>query len=650
MTPLEQLALAYGIALTWWDISGHEHRVPVPTLEALLHAMGSDPDDPAPALRALNQGAGVAPVTGAPNFDVSVPFGAPDDAFVVTLEDGTEREGRMVEGAAGICLGQHLPMGLHRLSIQGDFACSVPLIIAPRRCLAPQDFGVDRSFGIAAQLYGLRSKRNSAIGDFADLRTAVTGLAEAGADFIGLNPLHALFPAEPGECSPYSPSSRQFLNPVYLPFEPSETSGDLVDYPQVFADKLRELSWRFANLSPLERQDLEEFRTRGGDSLRHHCVFEVLQTTMLAQDPNAFDFRRWPEALQTPGTPEVDAFAEENDKAIAFHAYMQMLAERELQETQKLARDRGMKLGLYRDLAVGVHPAGSMVWSTPGLTLRGVSIGAPPDPFSPNGQYWTLAPFSPTGLATHNFRPLYDDLAANARHAGALRIDHVIGFERQFWIPEGMEPSQGAYVQFPFDVMTRLASLVSHRFDCLIIGEDLGTVPEGFRERMDDVGMLSCRVLWFEQAGDRTTAPSAFPRNSLASISTHDLPTIHGFFEGRDITWREKLGLFADAEIAGRERDAREVEMQRLLRSLEAEGIDAADIIEALSRYLGRSQAALAILQLEDLADEVEQANLPGTIDQHPNWRRRLHTCVEDLLQEPRVQRILMTVREERRR
>lgn len=650
MTPLERLAEAHGIALSWWDISGHEHRVSPATLEILLQALGSDPSRPEEALAALQTRLPAAPVLGEPEKAVTLAIGEAGNSYRIKLEDGQEIEGRLEAGDAGPRLDRTLPMGLHTLFLEHAEGPGLVVIIAPERCLAPDNLGIDRGFGIAVQLYGLRSQRNSPIGDFADLRMLVDGLAGSGADFIGLNPLHALFPATPEFRSPYSPSSRQFLNPIYLPGESQGTGEALIDYPAVWSEKLRQLSWQFANLSALERQDLEEFRKRGGESLRRHCLFEVLQASMLAENPEAFHFRDWPGALQTPDTPEVQAFAEANEQAIAFHSYMQMMADRELAETQKRARDNGMKLGLYRDLAVGVHPAGSMVWSTPGLTLRGVSIGAPPDPFSPNGQYWELAPFSPTGLAAQQYRPLYDDLAANARHAGALRIDHVIGFERQFWIPEGMDASHGTYVAFPFKVMTRLASLVSHRFNCLVIGEDLGTVPEGFRDRMGEAGMLSCRVLWFEDAGDHATPPSFFPKSALASISTHDLPTVRGFFEGRDITWREKLGLFPDTDAGARARDHRQYEMDRLLRSLEREDIDRKDLVEALSRYLARSEAALAIFQLEDLAGELEQANLPGTIDQHPNWRQRLASPVERLLEDPRVQKLVEAIRTERQR
>ncbi len=648
MTPLERLARAHGIALSWWDIAGVDHRVRPETLEALLMAMGSDPSRPEAAPQAFHDNAAAA-IVAEPGAAVAVSLGQVGDAYAVELENGDILEGRLRNAGPTLGLEQTLPIGLHRLRLDGDASLTLPVIVAPKSCLHPEDLEIDRGYGIAIQLYGLRTARASAIGDFEDLRLAVGRFTETGADFLGLNPLHALFPAEPGMCSPYSPSNRRYLNPVYLPLETERPGGALIDYPAVLAEKLRHYSWRFANLSPTYRRDLEIYLAVGGENLRNHCLFEVLQATMLAEGPENFDFRNWPGELQVPGTDAVEAFARENAAAVGFHAYLQMLAERELQATQAQARNAGMRLGLYRDLAVGVHPAGSMVWSTPGLTLRGISIGAPPDPFSPSGQNWNLAPFSPTALAAQGFRPLYDDLAANARHAGALRIDHVIGFERQFWIPEGMEPGDGAYVAFPFDAMARLASLVSHRHRCLIIGEDLGTVPEGFRPKMEAAGMLSCRVLWFEEEGNRTTPPAKFPRNALASISTHDLPTVRGFVEGRDIEAREALGLFPDADAPARARQAREREKARIRRSLEAEGLDASEPVEALSRYLARSKSALAIFQLEDLAGEIEQANLPGTIDEHPNWRRRLPKTIEELMDDPTVRRMLQSILKERR-
>lgn len=636
MNALHQAAEAAGIELDWHDIEGGHHRVPDGTLVDILRAMGLPTDQPSPVVR--------LPIIAEPDQIVILKDTGRDVPYRLIREDGHLVEGRTVATDGATALAETLPLGLHRLQIAEEERF---LLIAPPKALAPSDLGVERCFGIGVQLYGLRTRRQSDLGDFGDLKRAVERFADAGADFVGLNPLHGLFLSRPEAASPYSPSSRRFLNPLYISVDraasrlgqqlslPPALSGDLVDYPVALRRKLQALEQLFAGFegSP----EFERYRAAGGEALERHCLFEALQEQGAT------------ERVQ-PGSDVAAAFAHDHQDRMSFFAFLQWLADLQLEEAQVTARDAGMAVGLYRDLAVGVDPEGSMVWSAPDVTLRGVSIGAPPDAFSPLGQMWNLAPFSPPALAARGFRPLLDDLEANARHTGALRIDHIIGWQRQFWIPAGKSPAEGAYVRFPFDVLARLAALVSHRHRCLIIGEDLGTVPEGFRPKMQACGMLSCRVIWFERDGDRIRKPSDYPNDALASITTHDLPTVRGFWRAQDIAWRERLGIEPDAQAA---RDDRERDKALLVQALRDAGVlneeatpDA--IVAALHRFLARTNSALALVQLEDLAGLSEQPNLPGTIHDHPNWRRRLPLAIEDLLERDETRDLLRMIAEER--
>ncbi|TVQ34723.1 MAG: 4-alpha-glucanotransferase [Geminicoccaceae bacterium] len=653
MTELEQIAAVHGVATSYYDVGGRLHRPSPRTLQAILEGLGVDPSGPASAAPTLPLlvDPGEVPVLG------GLRAGAP---YTVELETGEVVHGRAVGSAGGGRLSGPLPMGLHRLTAD---TVERFVLVAPPRCLSPRELGVSRAFGVSSQLYGLSSDRRSAIGDFGDLAAAACASAAAGADLFGLSPMHALFMADPAAISPYSPSHRRFLNPLYIAVPeaaarlglalddvalPPTAATALLDYPRVAEAKRVALEslWERFRQGP-GAAAFDRFRIEGGEGLERHCRFEALHEAVLRDDRSRWAFWLWPAAWQDPTSTAVEAFAKEHRDRVGFFAFLQWLAAMQLADAQAEARHAGMRLGLYGDLAVGVNAAGSMAWSTPGLTLRQLSIGAPPDPLGPDGQKWGLAPFAPTALAKHGFRPLLDDLEANARYGGAVRIDHVLGFARQFWIPEGAPASEGTYVDFPFEVLARLCALVSHRQRCVVIGEDLGTVPEGFRDRLAAAGMLSCRVLWFERDGDRFREPHDYPEAALASVSTHDLPTVQGFWQARDIDWRADLGASGDGARADgkaqRERDKTE-----LMAAIRAAGIDDEDVSVALHRFLARSAAAFVLVQLEDLAGMIEQPNLPGTTDEHPNWRRRLAVPIETILESPNASAILAAMRAER--
>lgn len=646
MSALNEQAHALGIDLAWRGNDGLDHQVPKATIETIVGLMGGGNDHSYPP-----------PHLALPGKPVTLHGVSPGLPYRIKAEDGELGEGRTKSWRGKTILDARPAMGLYELLI-GDNRHW--LLVAPDRCLSPMDIGIERSFGITAQLYGMRGRSADDLGDFGDLDEAAGLCAAEGADFLGLNPLHALFSADPSASSPYSPSSRRFLNPFYidpdqalidlgleLPPPSPPADGELVDYQTAGTRRLARLRQLFERMG--DHPDLERFRRVGGKPLQTHALFEAMHKAALDFDPDRWAFWDWPEGWQ-PSKPPAQAFAMTHRRELDFHVFLQWLAECQLAKAHTNAKSAGMRLGLYRDLAVGVNPAGSMVWANPKLALRGVSIGAPPDAFSPLGQTWGLAPFAPNALAAQGFGPLLADLEANARHAGALRIDHVIGLARQFWVPDGYDATHGAYIRFPFDVIARLAALVSHRNQCLIIGEDLGTVPPGFRRKLERYNMLSCRLLYFEREGKLPRAPECYPGGALASISTHDLPTVSGFMAGKDIDWRAKLKLFPDQAAEQQARTARAGEIQDLHQAATKAEIEETEPALYLHRLLARTKSALTAVQIEDLEGTVEQANLPGTVDTHPNWRRRMAKPIKELLRSKGAQAILEIMRQERPR
>jgi 4-alpha-glucanotransferase len=526
------------------------------------------------------------------------------------------------------------------------------------QCLSPAALGIGRAWGVACQLYGLRSARCQGIGDLADLALLAELMAAEGADFVAINPLHARFGTEPRRCSPYAPSSRRRLDPLMIAPDlaaaelglavapPPVAEGELVDYPAVAAGREAALGalWRafaarhLAGDGPTELgRAFRDWTAAEGAELERFCLFEVLDRALFASGRSA-PWWDWPGGLADSRGPKARAVAAEHRAALEEHAFRQWLAERQLANVQVRARAAGMRIGLYRDLAVGVVADGADGWADPAATIRAVTVGAPPDDFSPTGQNWNLAPLSPLALRERGGAPFLDDLAASMRHAGAVRIDHAMGLMRLFWIPAGGTPADGAYVRYPLAPLLDGIARLSHQQRCLVVGEDLGTVPPVFRTAMDGAGMLSCRVVWFERWPDGLfKRPDTYPAAALASISTHDLPTVRGFLCGRDIAWRAQVGQYADAAASAAAHAARLSDIEILAAALRHEGLigagrpDEDAFVLALHRFLASSTAALAMVQLEDLTGEVEQANLPGTIDEHPNWRRRLPVPVEAL-------------------
>jgi len=594
MTALEELAARYGIQRRYHTIDGSECRPPPETLQKLLAAFG-----------------------------VAADSEAAQRASLAAAPAAREPELRAPHGVA---------------------------------CYLPEWLEAGRAWGLAIQLYQLRSARNWGIGDFADLAALARMAAAEGADFIGLNPLHALFLADPARRSPFSPSNRRFLNPLYIAvdelpsFDPACVLADalaavrateLVDYPAVTALKLGALGclWQTA---PGDLDELARFRAAGGEALERHARFEAISARMTAEGHGP-GWPRWPEELQDPDSPAVTAFAARHADEIGFHAWLQWLADRQLSAARSAAFDAGTRIGLYLDFAVGEVPDGSSAWSDRQVTVPGVHVGAPPDYFSAAGQDWELAPLSPVAIDATDAAPFRAVIDAATQRAGALRIDHAMALWQLFLMPAGATPAEGTYVRFPIDAMLTALAEASRANGTVIIGEDLGNVPEGFRDVMESARILSYRILLFERDETGFIAPDVYPRNALVCLSTHDLPTLQGWWRGDDMSLRAEHGLIAP-EAAADQAAARDVERRNLLGDLVAAGLITADaarradldtapaaIVTAVHRHLARTPSRLFAVRLEDLAGERAPVNLPGTVDEYPNWRRKLSVALEDL-------------------
>jgi 4-alpha-glucanotransferase len=688
------LAELVGIDAHFTDALGHHHQVSDETLLALIGAFGL-PADPAKALRALDEKERLAPLglgpvhllhaeATSPKLALHLPAGCSEILWVCRLENGEERSGRLARtpgGAAeriGLPLPAGLPLGYHRLKLYaGRVETQLTLIVAPSRCYLPAALGQDaRSWGLTCQLYGLRSAHNWGMGDFTDLARLAGAAGACAAATLGINPLHALFAAEPLHISPYSPSSRTWLNYLYI--DPTAAPGfgedkavrglmggrwfratryaarsaDFIDYGAVAACKravLEALFQRFRSLelaeggaarSPIGKA-FRDFQHDGGRSLVDFAIFEALHEHHSRQS-RLFSWREWAVSLRNPRSPKVAGFAAAHRDRVEFFQFLQWEANRQLAAAAAAGSAAGLSIGLYRDLAVGASPDGAESWADQELVVPGASIGAPPDALSRAGQNWGLAPVNPLVLRRQGFAPFIACLRANMRHAGILRIDHVMSLNRLYWIPSGMKAKAGAYVTYPLDDLLRIVALESHRQNCAVIGEDLGTVPHGFREKMRSADVLSYRVLVFERRRDGGfVPPDEYPSLAAATAATHDIATLKGFWLGRDIAWRRRLNLYPDAEAAEAEATERRRDRRLLLAALVGEGLLAPEdadrflhqneepvcstgLADSILTYLAQSRARLMLVQLEDVIGESEQANLPGTTDEHPNWRRRM--------------------------
>lgn len=534
-----------------------------------------------------------------------------------------------------------LPLGYHRLTLTDAEGVTeeVPMIVAPERAFGG-DF--DRGWLLAVQLYSVRSDRNWGIGDFTDLADLVRLAKQLGADGVGLNPLHVLFDDHPADCSPYSPNSRLFINPLYIDVEAiPEFSPDLVPDAAPTAARLREgdrvpyadmaaLKWLglraafnsfVTRASEARRKEFDGFRAARAPLLSRFACFEVLRHRFAAP------WWEWPAQWQQPDEAKCAELRNSPDKReVEFVEFVQWIADAQLHAAKELASQLGMRVGLYLDVAVGVQSNGFDAWNEQMAISRHLAVGAPPDVLNTIGQDWGLAGFNAGGLEAQSFVPFADMLAASMRHAGAIRLDHVLGLKRLYLVPRGFKPDNGAYVQMPFEALLAAVACESAAHKCIVIGEDLGTVPEGFREMMQDFGIWSYLVMMFERddAGHFRNVDHYRP-NALVTLNTHDLSTYAGWRSFSDLRMKRSLGL-----DPGENDQARWDALGRLDEILNQNGISANDLYSVLA-FLSRTPSRLLAVSMEDLLRVVDQPNIPGTIDEHPNWRQRLPVALDKI-------------------
>jgi 4-alpha-glucanotransferase len=549
-------------------------------------------------------------------------------------------------------------------------------------CFVPPWLEDERAWGLTVQLYGVRSERNHGIGDFEDLARLAETAAAHGADFIGLNPLHVLFWTEPDRCSPYAPSTRQFLNPIYIALDrvpgsnlvlcglhpgtmESLRHSPMVDYVAVAGLKRRVLERIFQQQSNEFDPAFVAFRHEHGEDLARFALFEALGDEMSHRGLGS-GWHNWPKEFQDRCSPEVAAFASAHASEILWHQWVQWIAAQQLADCQRRARTAGMRIGMYLDMAVGVAPDGAATWAEPDLVTTQAKVGAPPDIFNEMGQDWGLAPMTPSTLIDRELKPFARDVGAAMSAAGAIRIDHAMGLQRLYWIPQGLDARDGGFVRYPFGRMLDSLAELSERYRAMVIGEDLGTVPIGFRDVMRDRGLLSYRVFYFERHPDGSFFEgSSFPREAFACVGTHDLPTLRGWWWSTDVTARKMLGFASEAfaEEAYRERQRNRWQMLTLLanagllkETLRTAALDGGevpndlpdDVFVALHVHMARTPCRLFGVQLEDLSGAVDQVNLPGTHMEYPNWRRKLPITLEDFPGFPLYAQTIRAVARER--
>ncbi|OOF16703.1 4-alpha-glucanotransferase [Salinivibrio sp. PR932] len=612
------------------------------------------------------------------------------ECFEGYLQSQIVRDERREGGPLVFNLPCTLPWGYHRLSVmrkRRKTPYEMTLIVAPARCyMQPELDQHKKMWGPSIQLYTLRTPHNWGIGDFGDLKQLVSDLASRGADFVGLNPIHALFPANPEAASPYSPSSRRWLNLLYIDvsavseFALSAKAQQLVgsaDF-QRRLQAVRETHWvDYSGVAALKMAVLpllfEEFKQRhltqdtargrafldfveqGGDSLKQQATFDALHQYLRADDDSIWGWPVFPEKYRRYESAATQAFVEQHQDSVHLYMYLQWIAQGQIEEAQRLAEEKGMAMGLYRDLAVGVSDAGSETWSDHSPLVLDASIGAPPDVLGPLGQNWGLPPFDPHALKETGYEAFIELLRANMQHCGALRIDHVLGLLRLWWIPKGKNATEGAYLYYPVKDMLAILALESHRHQCSVIGEDLGTVPDEIVDLLRDAGVHSYKVFFFETSKDDGgfISPAHYAEQAMATLCTHDMPTIRGFWHCDDLKMGQELGLYPDESQLQALFDGRLKAKQGILDSVrwhgmlpEGVGDDARYVpmdgylSRALQLHVAAGQSALLSVQLEDWLEMDKPVNIPGTVDEYPNWRRKLSVNLDALFSKEEVNQL----------
>jgi 4-alpha-glucanotransferase len=638
MDPILERAARWGIETGYQDAFGRLRTIEPEMLARLLGAIASD--DPA-AARMLPRS---IVIRGQREHAIAVAAAEGQALRWQITGEQTIAEG---EGAApSLTLPPGLPIGLLRLrvtapAVAGGVGEEASLIVSPERAYQGSSSAPRRMWALAVQLYSVRSARNWGHGDFTDLLGLVDLAADLGASGVGLNPLHALFDDRPSEPSPYFPNSRLFLNPLYIDLDAvPEFPGLLavgmeagvarlrgegrVDYRAVAGAKARALRLAYANFrqsGSSERRDaFDRFRHAQGSVLARFASFELLRRKFDAP------WWEWPPPWRGVDDEALARLRRTEQAELGFFEFVQWLAHEQLDRCRLRARQRGLAIGLYLDIAVGVRRDGFDAWCDQDAVLPGMAIGVPPDVLNRSGQNWGLAAFNPVALEARHFEPFRRMLQASMQYAGAIRLDHVLGLKRLFLVPDGMTAEHGAYIRCPFEALLAVTALSSVEAGCIVVGEDLGTVPEQFRETLTDWGIWSYQVMLFERLpGGAFAGPDAYRENALVTFATHDLPTYAGWREKHDLAVKHALGI--DPGESGEEREGA---FHALHQALAGRGL-AANSFAAVGRYLADAPSRLLVVSIEDLLGVKEQVNLPGTVDEHPNWRHRLPIDLDHL-------------------
>ncbi|WP_199090182.1 4-alpha-glucanotransferase [Bosea sp. ASV33] len=656
---LRQLAARAGIAPEWTDQTGALRQVTPESLRAILGALGL-PAETDKALRNSLAAVETLPMSGSARFltarvgqPVDLPTAGEDTPIEVVLEDGSRRVLRARRADDRLLLPAFDQPGYHTIQLGAE---TITVAVAPARCITFSDLSGGRpGWGLAAQIYSLRSAYDGGIGNFAGVGALGRAAARRGADALAISPVHALYGALPGQFSPYSPSTRLFYNPLHADPAAAFPDGlistlaaqaglaeemerlsklDQIDWPAATPLRQRFLRALFEQLDKAgeSRAAFERYAAEASSLLRSHAIFEVLHASELARDPTMRSWREWQPGYRDPDGPQVAAFAEAHAGEIRYQIFLQWLTSLSYGAAQRVCREAGMTVGLIADLAIGMDGAGSHAWSRQDEVLHGLSIGAPPDYYAADGQNWALTTFSPRGLAASGYAPFIETLRACLRHVGGIRIDHVMGMSRLWLIPEGASALDGAYVSFPSETLFRLIALESWRHRAIVIGEDLGTLPYGFRDYLREQGVAGLRVLRFERTQHGYVRPPDWDRDAVAVTTTHDLVPTAGWWAGSDIdapgdtseaedarAWDRGVlwGAFRDAGLADGERPAPG---------------DTDPVVDAAIRYVAATPCMMKIVPIEDALGLRVQPNVPGTTFEKPNWRHRLDGDAAEML------------------
>lgn len=704
---IDHLVEHRGIESNYTDAWGNPATINPHTKSKLLGVMGYQVEEPARLEQQVNQNASsywtspldpvqVIRVDTPLQFTLRLPIELVTDQYIcqITLENG-EVLTHLVDPLDGqlinvthidevefqeylIDVPHSLPLGYHRLelTIEGESLASMRVIIAPNACYQPQTLlEGNKVWGLSVQLYCLRSEKNWGVGDFSDLAYLTREAAQNGADFVGLNPIHSLYPANPQACSPYGPSSRRWLNFIYIDvtavegFESPDCQtlvnsdefqstlaavrrAELVDYANVIALKLAALGkvFEYQNSQYLAKntklnREFKAFVEQGGESLKTLAVYDALQESLADKGKPSWGWPVFPKEYADFHLPEVTKFAKANAKRVKFFLWLQWQAALQLEAANQVAQEYDMAIGLYRDLAVGVSEGSAEIWGNKALYCTQASVGAPPDVLGPLGQTWGLPPMDPIKLYEQQYQPIIDLFNANMRATGALRIDHVMALLRLWWVTKGDTAKEGGYVYYPVDDLLAILALESQRNQAMVIGEDLGTVPEEIRSKLADNGVYSYRVFFFEQAEDGGFySPEHYPEQSMSTLTTHDMPTLSGFWHCYDLELGKKLGLYPTEEILSVLYASRHVNKQAILDTLHGHhsipehiGRDvnqvamSKDLNYGMQTHMASGSSALLSLQLEDWLLMDKPVNIPGTFNEYPNWQRKLSRNLEQI-------------------